>query len=75
MYIQIDTELCAGCGECKEAFPDFFTIGRYTAVPKKQHVSWESAAELLQAVENCPAEAIQLLPEQIIQNSNSKFTL
>jgi ferredoxin len=59
--VNVDKNLCTGCGLCTDTCPEIFEIQGDTATAKKQNVD-DSDKELIEkikeAAKNCPVEAI-----------------
>lgn len=62
MKVVVDADLCMGCGICEGICPDVFSMGSGTVaevlldpVPEKY------AADVQDAVEQCPEEAISIV--------------
>lgn len=62
MKIELNKDLCIGCGLCEENLPEIFKTGNYTAELKKTEADEEYRKRLEETIEDCPAEAITILP-------------
>ncbi len=58
MKVKIDADLCTGCELCVDTVPDVFEMGDGVAVVKNAQVPSELEAEVKEAAESCPSEAI-----------------
>ncbi|MCF7953729.1 MAG: ferredoxin [Spirochaetales bacterium] len=72
MKIKIDTTRCAGCGLCEETLPSLFYIDGYQSATQEDYESLLSHNEILkrkliELVEICPFQAIELQPDQSAQ--------
>lgn len=57
----VEEDKCIGCGMCVNTYPNYFDFndeGLSTVI--KEEVNSEDKAELLNAVEMCPTEAINI---------------
>ena len=55
--IKVDKELCIGCGACAATCPDTFEINDDMLA---EVIKDEVTEEVIEAVENCPTEAIKI---------------
>lgn len=60
MNIELDKNLCIGCGLCEENLPEIFKIGKYTAEIIKSEISEDYRKQIEEIIEDCPAEAIAI---------------
>ena len=60
MNIEIDKELCVGCGLCEENAPKVFKIGTYTAELRTNEIPGELESRIKETAEDCPANAITI---------------
>jgi len=60
MKIELDTDLCAGCGLCEENVPEIFKTGEYTAELKTAEVDERLSQRVKETAEDCPADAITI---------------
>ncbi len=60
--VEVNQELCIGCGFCEETRPDVFLLGDYTATVVVDQVSDERLESLMAAARDCPVEAIRIIP-------------
>lgn len=58
MKVKIDADLCTGCELCVDTVPDVFEMGDGIAVVKTAAVPAGLEAEVKEAAESCPSEAI-----------------
>ena len=61
MKVNINQELCTGCGLCSDNCPDIFELGDETAKVKVEEVPENSVDCCRQAAEDCPTEAIRII--------------
>ncbi len=60
MKISVDTEECTGCALCADTCPDVFEMVGSLAVARQDEVPSGIEESCLQAVEDCPVEAIRV---------------
>lgn len=60
MKIELDKDLCVGCGLCEENLPEIFKTGEYTAELKISEVDESFSDKLRETVEDCPVNAITI---------------
>ena len=66
--IQVDKDLCIGCGACAAYCPDTFEIGDdMLAVVVKDEIT----EEVIEVAENCPTDAIKI-NEKAVTNKENK---
>lgn len=58
MKIELDKNLCVGCGLCEENLPEVFKTGEYTAELKKNELSEDYRKKIEEIIEDCPTDAI-----------------
>lgn len=58
MKVQVDAELCVGCGLCVDLCPDVFVMEEDKAKVKANPVPSGSEGSCNKAKEDCPVEAI-----------------
>jgi len=58
MKVSIDADLCTGCGLCTDSLPEIFEMKDDLAVVIQADVPADKEAEVQEAVDDCPAEAI-----------------
>jgi ferredoxin len=59
--IEVDTDLCIGCGACIEACPECFKLGDDDG---KSHVIAQACdCDLDEVAVNCPVQAITIVKE------------
>ena len=58
MKVSIDADLCTGCGLCTDSVPEIFEMKDDLAVVIKADVSADKEADVQEAADDCPAEAI-----------------
>ena len=58
MKVSIDADLCTGCGLCTDSVPEIFEMKDDLAVVIKADVPADKEAEVQEATDDCPAEAI-----------------
>jgi len=64
MKVIVDPDLCLGCGICEGISPDVFSLGSEPhAVVLLDPVPDQYAAEVKDAIEQCPEEAIAIVEE------------
>ena len=63
MRIIVDRDKCSGLGICESVSPDFFEIGQDgIMVLREEFVTDDRLAELREACDGCPTEALSLAP-------------
>lgn len=60
MKIELDTNLCVGCGLCEENVPEIFKTGEYTAELKQSEADDSLSQRLKETAEDCPVDAITI---------------
>ncbi|MBI9107994.1 MAG: ferredoxin [Spirochaetales bacterium] len=60
MTVELDADLCAGCGLCEENVSEIFKTGEYTAELKKTEVEEKLAQRVRETAEDCPTAAITI---------------
>ena len=60
MKAVVDQDSCTGCGICVDTCPDVFEIDGDTATVTADPVPEEFEADVRQAAEHCPVEAISV---------------
>lgn len=64
MKVEVNKELCIGCGACQAIANDVFEIGDDgQAFAKEVVITEEMEEEVLEAVEGCPVSAITKVEE------------
>ena len=63
--IEVDKDLCIGCGACAAYCPDTFEIGDDMLA---EVVKNEVTEEVIEAAENCPTDAIKINNEDAKEN-------
>ena len=64
MKVFVDPDICLGCGICEGIAPDVFSMGSEAyAVVQLDPVPESYRADVMDAIEQCPEEAISLLEE------------
>ena len=58
--VEVNQELCVGCGFCEETRPDVFLLGDYTATVRVDRTSVEQIESLVAAARDCPVDAITI---------------
>jgi ferredoxin len=58
MKVSIDADLCTGCGLCTDSLPEIFEMKDDLAVVIQADVPADKEAEVQEATDDCPAEAI-----------------
>ena len=58
MKVSIDADLCTGCGLCTDSVPEIFEMKDDLAVVIKADVPEDKEANVQEATDDCPAEAI-----------------
>jgi ferredoxin len=58
MTVKIDDSACTGCGLCSDSVPDVFKMGDDIAEVIKAEVPSDLEADVKDAADNCPVEAI-----------------
>ena len=67
--IQVDKDLCIGCGACAAYCPDTFEIGDdMLAVVVKDEIT----EEVIEAAENCPTDAIKINEKEVTNKENKE---
>ena len=61
MKVEIDPEVCTGCGLCTETCPEVFDMQGELAVAKTGVVPAEAEEPCRRAVEECPVSAILII--------------
>jgi ferredoxin len=54
---KVDADLCTGCGACADICPEVFELGS-DDVAKVTNPQGASEADIQQAIDSCPVEAI-----------------
>ncbi|MCF7548660.1 ferredoxin [Pseudonocardia sp. WMMC193] len=63
MKIELDRAKCAVLGICESVAPDFFEITEDGDIAQlREDVPADKVAELEEAVQGCPTEALRLVP-------------
>lgn len=62
MKVMVDPQVCIGCTLCTQGCPSVFKMEADKAVTYKNPVSPEDQACARNAAEQCPVEAIILMP-------------
>jgi ferredoxin len=61
MKVTVDPDICLGCGICKGICPDVFSLASHPyAVVLLDPVPETYRADVLDAIEQCPEEAISI---------------
>ena len=60
MKVELNRELCVGCGLCEENVPEVFKIGEFTAELRKTEIEEGLQAKVLETIEDCPTDAITI---------------
>jgi len=58
MKVNIDEDLCTGCGLCTDSLPEIFEMKDDLAVVIQANAPADKEAEVQEAADDCPAEAI-----------------
>ena len=58
MKVEVDKDLCTGCGLCEDTCPEIFEIKDNIATRKVSKVPENLIESCKQAAEDCPVEAI-----------------
>jgi len=60
MKVTIDEELCTGCSLCEQTVPEVFEMVDDMAKVKGDGVPADKEADVKEAADSCPAEAIKV---------------
>ncbi len=60
MKVKVDPDECTGCALCVDTCPDIFEMVDNLAVAKQDEVPSRTEESCMQAVEDCPVEAIRI---------------
>ena len=60
MELEVNADLCIGCGLCVSIAPEVFEMGNSKAVVQELPVSAENEDVAREAVEACPVSAIKI---------------
>ena len=60
MKVKVDYEECTGCALCVDICPEVFEMIDVLAVAKQNEVPSGAEESCMQAVEDCPVEAIEV---------------
>ncbi len=60
MKVKVDSDECTGCALCVDICPEVFKMLGDLAVAKQDEVSSGTEESCMQAVEDCPVEAIRI---------------
>ena len=60
MKVKVDPDECTGCALCVDICPEVFEMLGDLAVAKHDEVSSGTEESCMQAVEDCPVEAIRI---------------
>ena len=69
MKISIDETQCVGCGLCEELLPAIFKMHNEVARVIRQPRGKEEGKQVIEVSEDCPAEAISIEEENVIDFS------
>ncbi|HEB10636.1 MAG TPA: ferredoxin [Spirochaetales bacterium] len=58
MKVSIDADLCTGCELCTDSLPEIFEMKDDLAIVIQTDVPADKEAEVQEATDDCPAEAI-----------------
>ncbi len=58
MKVSIDADLCTGCELCTDSLPEIFEMKDDLAIVIQTDVPDDKEAEVQEATDDCPAEAI-----------------
>jgi len=58
--IEIDKDLCIGCGNCESVAPDYFKLGDDGKSHVKKQYDQKDDKVIKEAVSGCPVKAIKL---------------
>jgi ferredoxin len=58
MKVSIDADLCTGCELCTDSLPEIFEMKDDLAIVVQADVPADKEAEVQEATDDCPAEAI-----------------
>lgn len=58
--IEIDDELCIGCGACTSVAPDYFDLGDDGKAHVKKQYDEKDDDIIVEAKDGCPAGAIEI---------------
>ncbi len=61
MKVKVNPDECAGCELCVDTCPDVFEMVGDLAVAKQYEVPSGAEESCMQAVEDCPVEAIEIV--------------
>ena len=68
MKLDVNKDLCLGCGACCATAPDIFEIGEDgLATVKVSEVPEEFTEDALDAKDGCPTSAIEEVNEEIVE--------
>lgn len=59
MRMEVDEDLCTGCGTCEEICPEVFSMVGEVAEVKEDPVQPGHEESALEALESCPVDAIR----------------
>ncbi len=60
MKAEVDADECTGCALCTDTCPEVFEMVGDLAVAKQDEVPFGAEESCMQAVEECPVEAIRI---------------
>jgi ferredoxin len=60
MKVEVDKDLCTGCGLCVDTCPEVFEISGDVAVAKSGDIDPSLEEKVKEAAQNCPTEAIKI---------------
>ena len=65
MVVRVDEEVCIGCGQCEEIYPEVFEIDDEKACVIVNEIPDDVMDVCKETVESCPVDAITLEEEEL----------